>query len=67
VYLSDKKGSEWEGVLAEKRGGRGLVLVPALGIETQVPLKGDLEPNDPVALVLTAVKIPEGEAVFKEK
>jgi exoribonuclease-2 len=67
VYLSDKKGSPWEGVLAEKRGNRGLVLVPALGIETQVPLKGEAEPNDPVPLILTEVRIPEGEAVFKEK
>ncbi|MDR3167240.1 MAG: RNB domain-containing ribonuclease [Treponema sp.] len=67
VYLSDKRGSEWEGVLAEKRGGRGVVLIPALGLETQVPLKGDPEPNDPVSLILTAVRIPEAEAVFREK
>jgi exoribonuclease-2 len=67
VYLSDKKGSEWGGIMAEKRGSRSLVLVPALGLETQVPLRGEPEPNDPVVLVLTAVKIPEGEAVFKEK
>jgi hypothetical protein len=53
--------------LAEKRGARGLVLIPALGLQTQVPLRGDLEPNDPVSLVLAAVKIPEAEAVFKEK
>jgi exoribonuclease-2 len=67
VYLADKRGSEWEGVLAEKRGSRGLVLIPALGLETQVPLRGEPEPNDPVSLVLTAVRIPEAEAVFKEK
>jgi exoribonuclease-2 len=63
VYLADKKGSSWEGLVMEKKGPRGLMLIPALGLETQAPLEGR-EPNDPVALTLASVKIPEAEAVF---
>ncbi|MDR2634112.1 MAG: RNB domain-containing ribonuclease [Treponema sp.] len=64
VYLSDKKGSSWEGVMLEKRGNRSLVMIPALGLETQVLVKQDREPNEPVSLVLAAVRIPEMDMVF---
>lgn len=64
VYLSDKKGSSWEGVLMEKRGNRSLVMIPALGLETQVAVKGDIEPNEPVLLTLSSVRIPETDVVF---
>ncbi|MDR1986400.1 MAG: RNB domain-containing ribonuclease [Treponema sp.] len=64
VYLSDKKGSSWEGVLLEKRGNRSLVMIPALGLETQVAVKGDREPNEPVPLTLSSVRIPETDMVF---
>lgn len=63
VYLSDKRDSPWEGVVLEKRGGRALVLIPSLGLETQVPLRGgDL--NEVISLILKSVRIPEGEANF---
>ncbi|MDR2797546.1 MAG: hypothetical protein LBB80_04320, partial [Treponema sp.] len=62
--LSDKKGSSWEGVLLEKRGNRSLVMIPALGLETQVAVKGDLEPNEQVLLTLSSVRIPETDMVF---
>jgi exoribonuclease-2 len=64
VYLSDKKESSWEGVILEKRGSRALVLIPALGLETQVSIKGEGEPNDALSLTLKSVRIPEGEANF---
>jgi exoribonuclease-2 len=64
VYLSDKKGSSWEGVMLEKRGNRSLIMIPALGLETQVAVKGDLEPNEPVLLTLSTVRIPETDIVF---
>jgi exoribonuclease-2 len=64
VYLSDKKDSSWEGVILEKRGNRALVLIPALGLETQVALKGGEEPNEAVSLTLKSVRIPEAEANF---
>jgi exoribonuclease-2 len=64
VYLSDKKDSPWEGILVDKRGNRGVVIIPALGLETQVALRGDPRLNDSLPLILSAVRIPEGEAVF---
>ncbi|MDR2759826.1 MAG: RNB domain-containing ribonuclease [Spirochaetaceae bacterium] len=64
VYLSGKRDSPWEGVVLEKRGNRALVLIPALGLETQISLKGGEELNETVALTLKSVRIPEAEANF---
>jgi exoribonuclease-2 len=66
VYLSGKKGSSWEGVALDRKGNRGIVLIPTLGLETQVSIRGNLEPNDPVELVLKSVNISESAAVFVE-
>jgi exoribonuclease-2 len=64
VYLLDKKDSVWEAVVLDRKGTRGIVLIPALGIETQVSLRGAEEPNDKVSLKAASVKIPEGEINF---
>jgi exoribonuclease-2 len=68
VYLADKKETPWEGIIMEKKGNRFVVMIPALGLETQVAARGsasgDLGPNDPLTLTLSSVKIPEAEAVF---
>jgi exoribonuclease-2 len=64
VYLAGKKGSEWDGIVLERKGDRATVLIPALGIETQAVLKGNVESNDPVKLIVTAVSIPKGEFTF---
>ncbi|MDR2398406.1 MAG: RNB domain-containing ribonuclease [Spirochaetaceae bacterium] len=64
VYLMDKKGSTWDAVVLEKRGNRFLVMIPALGLETQVALKGEREPNEPVLLTLASVRLPETDMVF---
>ena len=64
VYLSDKKDSLWDGVLLDRKGNRGTVLIPALGLETQVNLRGSEEVNGQVRLKLSSVKIPEGEVSF---
>ncbi|MDR2630802.1 MAG: RNB domain-containing ribonuclease, partial [Spirochaetaceae bacterium] len=64
VYLSDKKDSLWEGVILEKRGNRALALIPALGLETQITLKGGEELNEVIPLTLKSVRIPEAEANF---
>ncbi|MDR2185474.1 MAG: RNB domain-containing ribonuclease [Treponema sp.] len=64
VYLSDKKDSQWEGIIIEKKGSRSVVMIPALGLETQIVTKNDTAPNDPLTLTLSSVKIPESEAVF---
>ncbi|MDR0473477.1 MAG: RNB domain-containing ribonuclease [Treponema sp.] len=64
VYLSGKKDSSWEGVVLDVKGSRAAVLIPCLGIETQVNLKGNAEPNENIELVLLSVNIPEGEMLF---
>ncbi|GHT98170.1 exoribonuclease II [Spirochaetia bacterium] len=64
VYLSDKIGSVWDGIALDRKGGRAVVMIPALGIETQAAVKNAPEPNEPLWLTLTSVKIPEAEGVF---
>ena len=64
VYLSDKKHSIWDAVVLDRKGARGTVIIPALGIETQVNLRANGEPNENVRLSLSSVKIPEGELSF---
>ena len=70
VYLSEKKqtidsqASIWEAVILDRKGSRGTVVIPALGLETQVSLRGTEEPNDRIRLKLISAKIPEGEAGF---
>ncbi|MDR2483170.1 MAG: RNB domain-containing ribonuclease [Treponema sp.] len=64
VYLADKRDSQWDGVALEKKGNCTVVMIPALGLETQVPFRGDMEPNTTVKLVLKSVNIPQAEAVF---
>jgi hypothetical protein len=56
-------------VALEKKGGRGAgsswtLMIPALALETQVPLSGDIQPNDEVKLVMKSVNIPRGEIGF---
>jgi exoribonuclease-2 len=64
VYLRDKIGSRWEGVVVEKRGPKAHLLIPALGLDTQISPKKELEPNETLVVSLAALRIPEGEAVF---
>jgi exoribonuclease-2 len=64
VYLSDKIGSQWEGVVLEKKGPKTVLMIPDLGLDTLVSLKKDVEPNDPVPLNLLSVRIPGAEMVF---
>ncbi|MDR0388468.1 MAG: RNB domain-containing ribonuclease [Spirochaetaceae bacterium] len=66
VYMADKKGSAWDAVLLEKKGERWAVVLPLLGWETQVSLRGDFKPNDTVRVVLKSVDIPLGELHFAE-
>ncbi|MDR0411342.1 MAG: RNB domain-containing ribonuclease [Treponema sp.] len=67
VYLADKKNSLWDGLMMEKRGNKSVVMIPRLGMETQVLLRRDREPNEQVTLKLSSVRLPESEAVFTEE
>ena len=68
VYFLDKLDKKdtggWEAVVLDRKGNRGTVVIPALGLETQVNMQGTEKPNDIIELKLLSVKIPEGEAGF---
>ena len=64
VYLSGKKESVWDAVALEKKGNRWVLMIPALALETQVPLKKEIAPNDSLRLILKSVNIPRLEANF---
>jgi exoribonuclease-2 len=64
VYLSGMKDSQWEGVILEKKGAYAVLIIPALGLETQVSLKSETDLNDTIRLTLASVKIPQALAVF---
>jgi exoribonuclease-2 len=64
VYLAGKKDSIWDAIALEKKGNRWAAMIPSLALETQIPLRKELSPNDPLKLVLKSVNIPTGEAVF---
>ena len=70
VYLlakrdaTDSEAPIWEAVVLDRKGNRGTVVIPALGLETQVSLRGTEEPNEKIHLKLISVRIPEGEVNF---
>jgi exoribonuclease-2 len=64
VHLSGMKDSQWDGVILEKKGAYAVLIIPALGLETQVSLKSETDLNGTVRLTLVSVKIPQSLAVF---
>ncbi len=65
AYLQQHPGWQGEGVLVEKRMPRGLVLIPALGLETRVKVGENVEPDSVLPLRLTGIALPEREAYFR--
>jgi exoribonuclease-2 len=65
VYLMKRPGWRGKGILVEKRGRRGVVLVPELDLEAQVHLGQDPELNSPVSLALRGVNLATLGAHFQ--
>jgi exoribonuclease-2 len=65
VYLLDHPDWTGEGVLVEKRGSRGTLLVAELDLEPRVHLPRELALDSAVPLVLTGVNLPELMAHFR--
>ncbi|MDR2468383.1 MAG: RNB domain-containing ribonuclease [Spirochaetaceae bacterium] len=61
--LAARSGDVWDGIVLDVRGPHAVVLIPALGIETQTALKrgSTLMPNDHCTLKLSSVKISAAE------
>jgi exoribonuclease-2 len=65
VYLLERPGWRGEGVLVDKRGSRGTVLIPELDLEPRVHLRQDVPLNSIVPLTLSGVDLPGLEAHFR--
>ncbi|HEX9117587.1 MAG TPA: RNB domain-containing ribonuclease, partial [Anaerolineae bacterium] len=65
VYLLRHVGWQGEGILVEKHGPSGIVLVPELAFEARVHLPGDLALGSTVRLTLTGVDLPRLDARFR--
>jgi exoribonuclease-2 len=65
VYLLQHPDWRGEGILVDRRGGMGIVIIPSLALETRVPLHQDLPLDHPVALALNGVSLPQREASFR--
>lgn len=66
AYLMSRREERWDAVVVERKGNRGTVLIPALGLETNLALKEDPGLNDIVQVVLRTVKLPTLEYSFAQ-
>ncbi|AEJ19096.1 RNB domain-containing ribonuclease [Gracilinema caldarium] len=64
VYLQERIGTTWDGVVVDLKGNRATLIIPELAMETQVVVKGSVTYNEMVRLELKAVKLPELECMF---
>jgi len=64
VYLLQHPDWRGEGVLVDKRGPRGKVIIPELALEAQVQLRSDLPLNSRIPLALKGVNLAELEVYF---
>ncbi len=65
VYLRRHPDWRGQGVLVEKRGLSGTLLIPELGMETTVHLAHDLPLDSPVSLQVSRIDLPHLRASFR--
>jgi exoribonuclease II len=65
VYLMQNPGWKGQGVLVEKRGRRGRILIPELAYETNLSLPGDPSMDSVSDLAFQGADLPELEGYFK--
>lgn len=65
VWLMKRPEFRCEGIVVEKRGGRGMAVIPEIGLETDVDLPVNAEPDSTVTLELADVDLPRLSAVFR--
>ncbi len=59
VHLLRNPGWRGQGILVDRHGQRGTVIIPALGLEADVQLIGDPTLDEPISLVLGKTNLPE--------
>jgi exoribonuclease-2 len=65
VYLQQHPDWQGQGVLVDMRGRLGTVLIAELDLDPRLHLRGDLELNSLVPMVLRGVDLPRLEAYFR--
>jgi exoribonuclease-2 len=65
VYLLQNPHWQGEGILVEKRGSSGFVIIPSLALETRVTLARDLPLDTLLLLGLSGVDLPQRSARFR--
>jgi exoribonuclease-2 len=67
VYLMQRPGWRGEGILVEKSGSRGKIIIPELDLEASLHLQADPPLNSVLPLALSGVSLAELEAYFQVK
>ena len=65
VYLGQRPDWRGQGILVEKRGRSGMVLIPELDLDVRVHLRTDPPLNSQISLLLRGVDLPALEAYFR--
>ncbi|MGB3216329.1 MAG: RNB domain-containing ribonuclease, partial [Anaerolineae bacterium] len=65
VYLLQHPDWQGEGILVDKRGLQGTVILPELGLEPTVHLPGDLPLDTRLVVQLRSVDLPRLDARFR--
>jgi exoribonuclease-2 len=65
VYLLQHPGWRGNGILVDRRGSSGTVLIPDLALEARVHLKQNWPLDQVLPLALTGVNLPQQEASFR--
>jgi exoribonuclease-2 len=65
VYLQRCRHWQGRGVVVERQGPKGRVLVPELAMEATVVVPREVAPGSEVTLILTGVDLPQLEAHFR--
>jgi len=64
VYLMQHEEWRGEGILVEKEGFRGTVIIPELALESTIQLREDLPLNSPIPLGLSGINLAELDVFF---
>lgn len=65
VYLLQHPDWRGEGILVEKRGAVGIVIIPSLALETRVHISRSAAPDSRLILSVNSVNLPQREVSFR--
>jgi len=65
IYIKQLENKEFDGVLIDKRGGKGIVLIPELAIEAKVLSVGSIDLDSEFKIMITDINIPKLELFAK--